>query len=115
MSAPHAPRERDAIRQGPTDGVPMTHAIGSVAHASAVGPKPPQMGGALAQAVDDSQPSEAPLRHFFDTVPILASCHRPDGSTVFCNQRWHDYTGLPPEEARGWGWQVTVHPDDLGR
>jgi PAS domain-containing protein len=24
-----------------------------------------------------------------------------------------DYTGLSPEEAHGWGWKVTIHPQDL--
>jgi formate hydrogenlyase transcriptional activator len=115
MSAPQAPRERDAIRQGLTDGVAMPHAMGSAAHAAAAVPEPPQVGAALAKAVDDSQPSEAHLRHLLDTLPILASCHRPDGSTAFCNHRWHDYTGLSPEEAHGWGWKAPIHPEDLGK
>jgi formate hydrogenlyase transcriptional activator len=115
MSAPQSPRERDARRQGQTDGVPMTRAMGSAAHAAAAVPEPPQAGAALAKAVDDSKPSEAHLRHLLDTLPILASCHLPDGSNAFCNQRWRDYTGLSPEEAHGWGWHVTMHPDDLGR
>ena len=104
MSAPQSPCERDAIRQGHTDGVPMPRAMGSAAHAAAAVPEPPQAGAALAKAVDDRQPSEAHLRHLLDTLPILASCHLPDGSNAFCNQRWHDYTGLSPEEAHGWGW-----------
>jgi PAS domain S-box-containing protein len=29
------------------------------------------------------------------------------------NQRWRDYTGLPPEQSQGDGWQEPVHPDDL--
>src|SRR5262249_42939304 len=37
----------------------------------------------------------------------------PDGSLEFFNQRWRDYTGLSQEEAHGWGWKVTIHPDDL--
>ena len=78
-------------------------------------PEPPQAGAALAKAVDDSQPSEAHLRHLLDTLPILASCHLPDGSNAFCNQRWHDYTGLSPEEAHGWGWKAPIHPEDLGK
>jgi PAS domain S-box-containing protein len=114
MSAPQSPHERDAIRQGHTDGVPRPRAMGSTAHAAAAGPEPPQAGAALAKAVDDRQPSDAPLRHLLDTLPILASCHRPDGSTAFCNQRWHDYTGLSPEEAHGWGWTAPIHPEDLG-
>jgi PAS domain S-box-containing protein len=48
-----------------------------------------------------------------DTIPVLAWCSRPDGSNEFLNQRWLDYTGLTIEEARGWGWKVAIHPDDL--
>jgi formate hydrogenlyase transcriptional activator len=93
----------------------MPRARGPAAHAAAAGPEPPQAGAALAQAVDPSTASEAPLRHLLDTLPVPASCHRPDGSTAFCNQRWHAYTGLSPEEAHGWGWQAPIHPDDLGK
>src|SRR3989442_3981203 len=48
-----------------------------------------------------------------DTIPTLAWCILPDGSNEFLNQRWHDYTGLSRHEARGLGWRVTVHPEDL--
>jgi hypothetical protein len=74
MRAPQSPCERDARGQGPTDGMAMPRAMGSAAHAAAAGPEPPQAGTALAKAVDDSQPAEAPLRHLLDTLPILASC-----------------------------------------
>jgi formate hydrogenlyase transcriptional activator len=114
MRAPQSPCERDAIRQGHTVGVPMPRAMGSVAPAAAPVPEPPPAGAALAKAVDDRQPSDVHLRHLLDTLPILASCHRPDGSTAFCNQRWHAYTGLSPEEAHDWGWTVPIHPEDLG-
>jgi PAS domain S-box-containing protein len=57
--------------------------------------------------------SERNLRQTIDTIPVMAWCNRADGSNEFLNRRWHDYTGLPPEEAHGWGWQVTLHPDDL--
>jgi len=53
------------------------------------------------------------LRLTIDTIPVLAWCTRPDGSNEFLNQRWLDYTGLTIEEARGWGWKVAIHPDDL--
>ena len=55
------------------------------------------------------------LRHMIDTIPSLAWACRPDGTTEFLNQRWLDYTGLSQEQALGWGWQVPIHPDDLGR
>jgi hypothetical protein len=53
MSAPQSPCERDAIWQGHTEGVPMTRAMGSAAHAASAIPEPPQAGAALAKAVDD--------------------------------------------------------------
>jgi formate hydrogenlyase transcriptional activator len=57
--------------------------------------------------------SEARLRKIIDTIPALVWCGLPDGSKEFFNQRWHDYTGLSPEESHGWGWKVTIHPDDI--
>src|SRR5262245_50462907 len=56
---------------------------------------------------------EAPLRKIIDTIPALVWCGLPDGSKEFFNQRWHDYTGLSPEESHGWGWKLTIHPDDI--
>jgi len=50
-----------------------------------------------------------------NTIPALAWAARPDGAAEFFNQRWHDYTGLTPKEAEGWGWKVAIHPDDLDR
>src|SRR6202051_4266365 len=55
------------------------------------------------------------LRLTIDTIPVLAWCTRPDGWNEFLNQRWLDYTGLTIAEARGWGWKVAIHPDDLPR
>ena len=28
------------------------------------------------------------------------------------NRRWHEYTGLSPEESNGWGWTAIIHPED---
>src|SRR2546428_9201818 len=66
-------------------------------------------------AEDALRQREDYLRLTIDTIPVLAWCTRPDGSTEFLNQRWLDYTGLTIEEARGWGWKVAIHPDDLPR
>src|SRR6266436_6678207 len=57
--------------------------------------------------------SEARLRRIIDTIPALVSGFLSDGSNEFMNQRWHDYTGLSPEQSQGDGWQEPVHPDDL--
>jgi PAS domain S-box-containing protein len=56
--------------------------------------------------------SEDKYRMMIDTIPALVWCGLPDGSNEFLNRRWHDYTGLAEEEAHGWGWRVTFHPED---
>jgi len=60
-------------------------------------------------------PSETQLRTMIDTIPTLAWCCFPDGTTEFLNRQWLGYTGLSLDEALGWGWQKPVHPDDLGK
>jgi formate hydrogenlyase transcriptional activator len=67
---------------------------------------------ALKRALDELKNSEKKLRQVIDTIPTLAWCNLPDGSNEFLNQRWHEYTGLSPEESHGWGWQTAIHPDD---
>ena len=68
------------------------------------------------QVVRDTIPAAVlTVRTIIDHIPSLAwSCHT-DGTAEFLNQRWLDYTGLSPEEALGWGWNVAIHPDDLGK
>jgi formate hydrogenlyase transcriptional activator len=57
--------------------------------------------------------SEDRFRVMVDAIPTLAWCSLADGSAEFFNQRWHDYTGLSPQESQRWGWRVTIHPEDL--
>ncbi|HKV78317.1 MAG TPA: PAS domain-containing protein [Candidatus Sulfotelmatobacter sp.] len=68
---------------------------------------------ALQNAFDEIKKSEAKLRRVIDTIPTLAWCNLADGPNEFLSRRWHEYTGLSPEESHGWGWQVAFHPDDL--
>lgn len=68
---------------------------------------------ALRNAFDEIRNSEAKLWKIVDTIPTLAWCSLPDGTGIFWNRRWHEYTGLTFEVARGWGWQGAIHPDDL--
>ena len=69
---------------------------------------------ALGNALDQVQKSEAKLRQVIDTIPTMAWFNLPDGPNEFLNKRWHEYTGLSPEESHGWGWQAAFHPEDLG-
>jgi formate hydrogenlyase transcriptional activator len=68
---------------------------------------------ALRSALDQVQKSEAKLRQVIDTIPTLVWCDLADGPNEFLNKRWHEYTGLSPEESHGWGWQAAFHPEDL--
>jgi formate hydrogenlyase transcriptional activator len=57
--------------------------------------------------------SEAEFQLALDTIPGLVWSALPDGNVDYLNQRWQDFTGCPLSEARGWGWQVAIHPDDV--
>jgi len=72
-------------------------------------------GDDLKKVLNESRSSEPTLRQIIHNIPILAWCNLPDGSSEFLNQRWHDYTGLSPQEAHGGGWKVAIHPEDLPR
>jgi PAS domain S-box-containing protein len=55
------------------------------------------------------------LRDVINTVPAHAWSALPDGNIDFVNQRWQQFTGLPPEDALGWNWEVVLHPDDRAK
>jgi len=67
------------------------------------------------RAEDALQHSERFLKLIIDTMPALAWSARPDGSAEFFSQRYLDYVGISAEEAVGWGWIATVHPEDVER
>jgi formate hydrogenlyase transcriptional activator len=52
------------------------------------------------------------LRLAIDTIPALVVVCEPDGTAEMLSQRWLDYTGLPQEQVQGWGWRITIHPED---
>jgi PAS domain S-box-containing protein len=59
------------------------------------------------------QRSERELREVIETIPSMAWSAAPDGSADFFNERWLAYAGLTADQAKGWGWTVAIHPDDL--
>ena len=67
----------------------------------------------LQTAFDEIKKSESKIRQVVDAIPTLAWCNLPEGPNEFLNKRWHDYTGLSPEQSHGWGWQAAFHPGDL--
>jgi PAS domain S-box-containing protein len=67
------------------------------------------------RAEEAAQRSEKELRDVIETIPAMAWSGLPDGSNVFANRRWTEYTGLSAEETAGSGWKSAVHPEDLER
>ena len=87
--------------------------IAQITHLASIAIEREQSQTSLTRALDKIKKSEARLRTIIDTIPTIAWCTAPDGSGEFWNQRWHDYTGLTLEVARGWGWETVIHPEDL--
>src|SRR6516164_6107144 len=56
--------------------------------------------------------SEGNLAAIVNTIPTAAWTTRPDGYCDFLNRVWLDYAGMTVEEAQGWGWAESIHPDD---
>jgi PAS domain S-box-containing protein len=67
------------------------------------------------RAEEVARRSEKELRDFFNAVPAFVWSTLPDGAVEFVNERWLEFTGLPPKDALGWSWVAAVHPDDRSK
>jgi PAS domain S-box-containing protein len=65
--------------------------------------------------VRELEARERRFREAVGSMPAMAFVSQADGSRVFVNRRWLEYTGLTAAQALGAGWQGVVHPDDLDR
>ncbi|MES2223026.1 MAG: PAS domain-containing protein [Acidobacteriota bacterium] len=81
-----------------------------------------QTDGILTHAVDvtdqvrtrqDLETREEQFRVLADSIPQLAWMANPDGSIVWYNRRWYEYTGTSFEQMAGWGWRSVHNPDLL--
>jgi len=59
--------------------------------------------------------SESRFRTLADNIAAFAWMADDSGKIFWYNKRWFDYTGLPFEEAREWGWPLRQHPDHVER
>jgi len=59
--------------------------------------------------------SEDRFRTMADSAPVLLWIAQADGSCVWFNKRWLDFTGRTIEQESGHGWLEGVHPDDYDR
>ena len=59
--------------------------------------------------------SERRFRILAEALPHMVWTAKPDGALDYQNARTYEYTGLIPEQLRGWEWRSTIRPDDLPR
>jgi PAS domain S-box-containing protein len=64
-------------------------------------------------ALQESDPLD--LRDVVETIPAPVVCASPDGSIMFVNRAWQEYTGQTPQHLISSLWQTTIHPDDLSK
>jgi formate hydrogenlyase transcriptional activator len=50
-----------------------------------------------------------------DIIPAIVWSALPDGSNVYVNSRFVEYSGMSEEQLAGSGWHAATHPDDLQR
>ncbi|RTQ45912.1 PAS domain S-box protein [Hymenobacter gummosus] len=65
-----------------------------------------------ARAEEALRASEEQFRTVANLVPDLLWRSDAQGGRTWYNQRWHEHTGQPPEDAAGAGWLDVIHPDD---
>jgi len=65
----------------------------------------------LLSARESLRQSERELRALADSMPQLAWIAEQDGSMIWYNQRWYDYTGAAAEQMAGDGWRHVYAPD----
>jgi PAS domain S-box-containing protein len=64
------------------------------------------------KALEALQESELRFRTMANSISQLAWIARADGSIIWYNDRWYQYTGTTPQQMEGWGWQ-SVHLPQL--
>jgi PAS domain S-box-containing protein len=76
-----------------------------------------KMEGSISLLIDVSQSREADRRYqlIAEAIPSFVWLDGPDGSALYGNKRWLQYTGLTEEQNRGYGWEIVVHPEDAVR
>jgi PAS domain S-box-containing protein len=67
------------------------------------------------QAEHELRAEESRFRTLANAIPQFAWMADDSGARHWFNQRWLDYTGIPLEELKGWGWRQVHHPDHVDR
>lgn len=63
--------------------------------------------------VDEAHKANERLGLLGEAIPLLLFTADAAGHVDWYNNRYYEYTGQSPDEALGWGWQASHHPDDF--
>ena len=66
-------------------------------------------------AMRKERENEARFKTIVNSIPQLGWMTDPEGSIVWYNERWYDYTGSNLADMAGWGWKKVHHPDHVDR
>ncbi|WP_395396125.1 EAL domain-containing protein (plasmid) [Novosphingobium sp. BL-8A] len=69
----------------------------------------------MALLIEQLQSTQEHYRHSVELNPQIPWIADGMGAIIEVSPRWSESTGLSCEEALGWGWTATVHPEDLPR
>jgi PAS domain S-box-containing protein len=58
---------------------------------------------------------ETEFRTLANVIPQMAWMADAEGRRYWYNDRWHEFTGLRPDESLGLGWRLVHHPEHRGR
>lgn len=65
------------------------------------------------QVVAALRQSEQRQRSLLDSIPQKLFTAKPNGDVDYFNPQWTEFTGLPFEQIKGWGWKQFIYPEDL--
>lgn len=63
-------------------------------------------------ALGPTKELEPSVKLWMDMLPLVAFVTSPAGATLYVNEPYQAYTGLPVEALVGDGWAPLIHPDD---
>src|SRR5271169_4317120 len=69
----------------------------------------------VAERTSELRKSEKEFRDVIDTISATVWSALPDGSNIYVNKHFVEYSGVSAEQTVGSGWKAVIHPDDLER
>jgi PAS domain S-box-containing protein len=64
-------------------------------------------------ALRDAEKARERFRFLAESMPQKIFTATPSGEVDYFNRQWMEFTGLPLEQIKNWGWTQFVHPDDV--